>query len=118
MMRAVVERVDARAAVREHPRDSIVRSTNERFVEQPSGHAGLIRRDDNCKPRTIQQPDGVHAVRKEPDPLELIQVSRFLDERAVAIQEHGALHPAASLTGRRRITASNTASTVIFFMQR
>ena len=51
-----------------------------------------------AKPRAVEQPDGVDAVRKEHEPLEPIEIAGLFDERAVTIEKYRRL---SSSTVRR-----------------
>ena len=139
MMRTVVEAVDA-AAAGFHPFvDDLVRAVNELLLVHAAADARLVGDDDDGEAGAIQQADGVDGEGKEDQALETIEVSRFFEHGAIAIQEDGPStrlrlaqgrlrFARARLTrrapgrptsvARRRDTASNTVSTLMPRMQR
>ena len=119
MMRTEIESVDARAARCECSRtDRCVASTNARrtcLERCPPGSSPRSRDEVSA----VEQPDRVDAVRKEADAVEPIEIAHFLDQRAVAIQEHATFHvppPLRSVPKPARAAASprdHAMSTVI-----
>ena len=94
MMRTIVIPVDRRAARLEHPRDPLVDERHGFFGEKSARHTGLIRDHHDPHVGAIQSADGVNGPGKKRDALGTIEVSHFLDDGAVAIQEHAAFEGA------------------------
>ena len=55
----------------------------------PARDGRLVGDDDRGKAGAIEQPDRIGGPRKEREQLEAIEVAALLDQRAVAIEEHG-----------------------------
>ena len=113
MMRTIVIRVDVRAARGEQRGDVAVDLVDDRFGEEAARHARLVRHHDDAEPArfSARMASMVHGI--ERDALQAIEIADLLDDRAVAIEEHGAREVAHST---RRV-ASSTAPTVTPVMQ-
>ena len=125
MMRTEVEAIDSGAARSDGLRQRSMRRLDELFIEEAAGNPRLIGRHDDHESPTVEQPDGIDAVREESDALEPIEITHFLNQRAVSIQKDTTLHVRTSCRGlpsvaggRRRDTAPTTVSTVMPVMQR
>jgi hypothetical protein len=115
MMGTIVKPVHARAAGSETRRDVRVRLEDEGFFDEAPGHARLVGRDHDRESSLVQQSYGVDAVGIERQTLQAIQVTGFLDERPVAVEEDSGSH---GRDPRCRETAWKTESTLTPFIQR
>src|SRR5262245_691092 len=88
VVRAIVERIDLRPA-RGQPFGNVAMGlSDECLLENPAGTARLIGHNHDRQDGSIQQSDGIDAVRKEHEALETIEVTCFLNEGAVTVEKH------------------------------
>ena len=88
MVRTIVIRVDARAAASQQRRQMPVHLVDDRFGEEPARDAGLVRHHDDGKAGAIEQRGPHRSTRDRTRRVDAIEVADFLDEGAVAIEEH------------------------------
>src|SRR4051812_45852811 len=112
IVRAIVVRVDARAARGEPRRHRRVCLGDERLLDDAPRDPGLVGDHDDGKTGAVERADDVDAIGEEDHSIEAIEIPRFLDDRSVAIQEHGAPH------ARCPAIEWSTVSASILFMQR
>src|SRR3954451_8286706 len=89
---------------------------DKRFLEDSARDAGLVGHHHDAEIGTVQQANGVNAIGKEDEPIETIEVARFLEQRAVTIEKHR--RAGHYLDAIRAATASNTLSEVMRFIHR
>ena len=101
MVRAMVIRVDPRAAGGETRREHAVRFVNERFAEIAARDAGLVGHDHDGHPGTIACTDGVDTPGEEHEFVDHVEKPDVFDDRAVPIEKdcgagHSILRAAAA----------------------
>ena len=89
MVRAVVRRVERRARGREAGADVRVDALDRLDVDHPLRDARLVGDHHEREPRALEHHEGLGGVGEQAHALEAIDVARLLDERAVAVEEHG-----------------------------
>jgi hypothetical protein len=92
MVGTMVVRVYARASFRQPIGDEPVGFVDERLRQQTTCDARLVRDDHDREAGAIEQPDRIRRERKEHETIEAIEVSGFLDQCPVAIEEHCGFH--------------------------
>src|SRR5688572_17628486 len=106
MMRTEVVAIDPRASGRESRVKSGVDLVHERLVHDTAPDCGLIGHDDRRKAGAIQETEGIGRPGKEHEQVQSIDVTTFLDDRAVAIEEHRWPH--------QRTARPRSASTAVY----
>src|SRR4051794_16737226 len=110
MVRTIVIRVQVRTALGEQRRHLSMNVVEDRLREEPARDARLIGDQDDAEARTVQCANRIDRPWIESEALDAIQISDFLDDRAVAIEEHGARLRKSHIS---RLTASAVAATEI-----
>lgn len=76
-----------RAALREFPFHPFVDFVHQRFRKIAAGHAGLIGNHDDEHPCLVQAANSFWCQGKHTKTVEMIQVTNFFGDGAVAIEE-------------------------------
>ena len=118
MVRTIVVRVDVRAALGQKVGHFPVHGVDHVLGEETASHARLVRDEHDRQTGPVEHADRVNRPRKELDPFGTIEVTHFLDDGAVAVQEDGALE-VSGLGARgsidhsiRRVAASTSAAAI------
>ena len=121
-VRAIVNPVHMRAIRLQFALHALIHLLYERFRKIAAGYAGLVGYDNHSQARFVQSADGWTRKRKHTKSVGMIQVTDFLGDGAITVEEDGGLaqerfrqkSPPKAAT---RIAAS-TISGVTAFMQR
>ncbi len=90
VVRTIVIRIDVRPAGLEQVGDMAVHAFDDRFAEEPARDARLVRDHHDAQPGSVERAHRVDAPRIQGDALDAIEIADLFDERAVAVDEHGA----------------------------
>ena len=88
-VRTVVITVDAGTGTFEPPVDLAVHGVDERFIDDPTSNGRLVRDHDRRKSRSLQQSQRIDGPGEQRQPVQSIEVTTLLDDRAVAIEKYG-----------------------------
>jgi hypothetical protein len=106
VVRAIVIRVDARAARRQSRVKAPVRLADERFVELAARNPRLVRNDNDREAGAVEHANRVDGPGIERHAAQRIEIADILDHRAVAIEKDRRFHEV------RRVEASTAATSI------